>query len=83
MGFGDAMNLVGEQILQVLLPLMVLAYIYFFYSAVCVWSSASNYEGKKIWAILAKVSVGLGVLFRGSEILQALDEIPILSLIAS
>ena len=55
----------------------------FFYTAVCVWGSASNYEGEKLWAILAKVSVGLGVLFRGLEILQTLDEIPVLSLIAS
>ena len=51
----------------------------FFYSATCVWSSASNYEGKRIWAILAKASVVLGTLKVGLEIIQMLQEIPGLS----
>ena len=30
--------------------------------SVCIWRSATKYEGKPVWAILAKIAIVLGVL---------------------
>ena len=41
---------------------LIISLVYFFYSVFCVWASANKYEGRKLWAILAKVTVGIGTL---------------------
>jgi hypothetical protein len=35
---------------------------YFLFTVVCVWRSATKYEGKTVWAILAKIAMVLGTL---------------------
>ena len=47
-------------ILVLILSLLTLAYI--IVSVICIWRSAQNYNGKKIWSILAKVTIIIGGL---------------------
>ena len=41
---------------------LIISLVYFFYSVFCVWASANKYEGRKLWAILAKVAIVIGTL---------------------
>ena len=41
---------------------LIISLIYFFYSVFCVWASANKYEGRKLWAILSKVAIGIGTI---------------------
>ena len=55
----DSMS--GVQTLFVLV-FVVFGFIYFPYTAVCVWRSSNKFGGAAVWAILAKVSVVIGIL---------------------
>ena len=48
--------------LSVALVFVVFAFGYFIYAVVSVWRSSNKYEGAKVWAVLAKLSVILGIL---------------------
>ena len=42
--------------------ILIIAIVYKIVVFIATWNSASKYTGSKIWAILAKIMVGLGVL---------------------
>lgn len=44
------------------LMILIIAIVYKIVVFIATWNSASKYTGSKIWAILAKIMVGLGVL---------------------
>ena len=44
---------------------------YQLFTVVCVWRSATNYEGKPVWAILAKVAVVLGMIRTLEQLMQS------------
>ena len=44
------------------LIILIIAIVYQIVVFIAIWNSASKYAGSKIWAILAKIMVGLGVL---------------------
>lgn len=58
----DASGFYGSTSLLFILVFVALSLIYFGFSVVCVWRSSNKFEGAAIWAILAKVFVGLGIL---------------------
>ena len=41
---------------------VLIIFSYFLFSLVCTWRSASNYEGRELWRVLAKISMFLGVI---------------------
>jgi len=41
---------------------MVLTLVYWIPVAMGIWRSSNAYQGNQIWAILAKVAIGLGIL---------------------
>ena len=45
--------------------------LYFFFTVVCVWRSASKYKGRAVWAILAKAVVVIGTLRTIAELAKA------------
>jgi hypothetical protein len=50
---------------------IIISILYRLFSTVCVWRSATKYEGRQVWAILAKMYVVLGVLGAIVEIVKA------------
>ena len=61
---GIVANIIGGLIESLLILLIFTAlqivYMIFFYQGV--WNAANKYEGKVIWAILAKIAVVIGVI---------------------
>ena len=47
----------------ILLIMSAVFFAYCFVATVGVWKSANNYAGKKIWSILAKISIVLAFIF--------------------
>ena len=46
------------------------SFLYYFFTVVCVWRSASKYKGRAVWAILAKVAVVLGTIRAIGELVR-------------
>jgi len=55
-------NAITAEKLTFLWGFIIVSTVYFLFSAVCVWRSATNYDGKPVWAILAKVVIVLGTI---------------------
>lgn len=54
----------------IVLVLSILTLIYILISVVGIWRSAGKYSGKKIWPILAKVTILIGVLLNIKSIIR-------------
>lgn len=52
--------------------LVVLATCYYFVIVIAVWRSATRYQGREIWSILARISVFLGLIRSIPEIFALL-----------
>jgi hypothetical protein len=42
---------------------IALPFIYFPFIYIAIWRSANKYTGRKSWAVLAKIAVGIGSIF--------------------
>jgi hypothetical protein len=55
-------NYITEEKLIFIWAFIIISTAYFLFTVVCVWRSATKYEGKPVWAILAKIAMVLGTL---------------------
>ncbi|KNA47623.1 hypothetical protein BFX12_14200 [Vibrio cholerae] len=51
-----------QQTVESALAVVILMSIYYFVISIAVWSSATQYKGKRVWTILAKIMAVIGIL---------------------
>jgi hypothetical protein len=55
-------NVMTEEKLFFIYAFIAASTLYFLFTLVCVWRSATNYKGQGVWAILAKTAMVFGTL---------------------
>ncbi len=55
-------NQITDDKLVFIYAFIAISTVYYFFTLVSVWRSASKYEGKPVWAILAKTAMVIGTL---------------------
>ena len=64
-------NVITEDKHNFIFVFLIVSIGYFLFTVVCVWRSATNYEGKPVWAILAKIAMVLGALRMLGQLVQS------------